>query len=264
MTKPKEQKTFFQPVNWGDVLRKAQHLGPLEFGAYMYLYAHYWETGRPLPAPRSDDKGGIMPGMEAGFNGPCYRVCKAHTKAEQAVVDSILEEFFDLGPHGYTHQELDAQLQYRWEQHYTLSEAGKTGVAVREARRLAGKGGVKPGMKGGLSDDESPAYAIHNQTHKGFNKTPTPLSVDNVDRIGDKKKDGFERPGSARYDIAQALTGAGLDKAKKLCRDLNVDFYKMAQVYNDGIPGRRKPPKVPDYAFTAWLVSYCKAGAEAV
>lgn len=243
-------KTFFQSVNWGDVLRKTQHLSPGEFGTYLRLYAQYWETGRALPGP----KGGMMGGMMGGFNEALYRVCLAQGEDERKVVDSILEEYFVLHEGRWYHSDLEEQLERRLAKHLKLSDAGKTGVEVRENNRKAGMMG---GIKGGLSEASRVAYAIPNTNPYRDSISPTPLTGD---KPGDNVDKSFlDRTGG--YDIARTMSATGLQKAKSYCERLNRDVYELIRVYNQGVGTRRQPPNVPDIAFYNWLRKYTKGVA---
>ena len=71
----------------GDYLRDTQHLSLLEHGAYGVLMDVYYATEQPLP----------------GALDSVYRICRAMTKAEQAAVRSICDQFFFVADDGTRH-----------------------------------------------------------------------------------------------------------------------------------------------------------------
>lgn len=71
----------------GDYLRDTPHLSLLEHGAYNVLLDVYYATEQPLP----------------GALDAVYRICRALTKAEQAAVRSVLDQFFPLAEDGARH-----------------------------------------------------------------------------------------------------------------------------------------------------------------
>lgn len=68
----------------GDYLRDTQHLSLAQHGAYTLLMDTYYATEKPFPAA-----------LDA-----VYRICRAMSKAEQAAVRAVCDEFFPVGDDG--------------------------------------------------------------------------------------------------------------------------------------------------------------------
>lgn len=71
----------------GDYMKDTMHLSVMEHGAYGLLLDGYYATEKPLPADYES----------------LYRVARAMTKAEQAAVRSVADQFFKVGPDGLRH-----------------------------------------------------------------------------------------------------------------------------------------------------------------
>lgn len=67
----------WMPMYWGDYHADTRHLTQGQHGAYLLLIGHYWQK-RFLPAKHEQ----------------CYSIACAHSKAERANVDAVLQEFF--------------------------------------------------------------------------------------------------------------------------------------------------------------------------
>jgi uncharacterized protein YdaU (DUF1376 family) len=84
----------WSPFYWRDYIADTGHLSLEEHGAYLLLMAHYYSTGRPLPANTS-----IL-----------HRVCRCTNEAESAATDRVLREFFVLDGGFYRHKRIDREL----------------------------------------------------------------------------------------------------------------------------------------------------------
>ncbi len=133
----------------GDYMRDTGHLSLTEDGAYNRLLDHYYATGRAIP-----------PGPDAAC-----RICRASTPDERTAVEAVLGQFFTLEKDGYHNARADAEIDTRNERHDALSEAGKRGVARREANRKKPiKPGMKPPIKPGLSKTTTTTTTISTAT----------------------------------------------------------------------------------------------------
>lgn len=68
----------------GDYGRDTSHLSLAEHGAYNILLDHVYTTEKPLPES-----------LDA-----IYRICRAMTAVDRAVVRSVVQQFFPLNGHG--------------------------------------------------------------------------------------------------------------------------------------------------------------------
>lgn len=127
--------SHWTPFYWGDYLRDTADLDLMEHGAYVKLLAHYYSTGRPLPANAER----------------LHRVCSAFAPAERDAVDRILSEFFHLEEDGYHNNRADRELEKR----------DRVSAARRKAAeaRHHGKPGAKRsgGSSGGAAGGGQPA-----------------------------------------------------------------------------------------------------------
>lgn len=237
-------KTFYQPVNWGDILRKTQHLNQAEFGAYMMLRAQYWETASPLPLP----KPGMMAGMMGGFSQALYRVCRCEGDSDRQAVDNVLKEFFRMDKDGYHNDELDEAISLRKSAYERNSTNGKTGVQVREAKR-----------KAGISQASCQAYAIHSNIPKIDKESPLPPSSSTgSSKPEDSLKTGFDKG----FKVLAIINDRTLDKVKVIAKQRNWDFYVLADRYDQFINGPRGMiPKDVNKAFPAWADKFAKRDA---
>lgn len=78
----------------GDYARDTGHLSLLEHGVYTLLLDRYYATERPLPAD-----------LKA-----IYRLVRAREKVERAAVETVLEEFFELGDDGWHNRRCDQEI----------------------------------------------------------------------------------------------------------------------------------------------------------
>lgn len=88
--------------------------------------------------------------------------------------------------------------------------------------------------------------------------TPQPIpGGDSKSSISGKE----EHPAApqARFDILHLISDDTHERAKRISRALNRDFYELAKLYNAGVrEGKRPAPDKPDAAFMAWIPAYTK------
>ena len=108
----------------GDYARDTSHLSILEDGAYSRMLALYYKDEQPLPADRQR----------------LYRLIRATSEQEQAAVDTVLAEFFTLGPDGWNQSRADRELSAMREK--------------AELNRLNGRLGGRPGRQEQTSGHE--------------------------------------------------------------------------------------------------------------
>ena len=82
------------PLYWSDLRGDTQDLSQGEFGAYVLLIGHYYQTGKPLPTNVT----------------ALYRICMAFEDTEKQNVHTILR-FFIKTDEGYRHKRIDAELE---------------------------------------------------------------------------------------------------------------------------------------------------------
>ena len=111
--------SHWTPFYWGDYLRDTAHLDLMEHGAYVKLLAHYYSTGRPLPANAEQ----------------MHRICTAFAPAERDAVDRVLSEFFHLEEDGYHNSRADRELAKRDK----VSAARRKAAEARHHGKPAGK-----------------------------------------------------------------------------------------------------------------------------
>lgn len=99
----------------GDYARDTAHLVLAEHGAYTLMLDFYYSTERPLQPDHAS----------------LYRLCRAISKPEQAVVRKIAEEFFPIGGDGLRHNDR------------ADDEIAKAQKRIAAAK-LNGKGGGRP------------------------------------------------------------------------------------------------------------------------
>jgi uncharacterized protein YdaU (DUF1376 family) len=79
---------------WRDYVADTGHLTLAQHGAYLLLMAHYYTTGRPLPANAS----------------VLHRVCRCTSDADRAATEQVLKEFFTLEGDVYRHKRVEKEL----------------------------------------------------------------------------------------------------------------------------------------------------------
>jgi uncharacterized protein YdaU (DUF1376 family) len=101
---------------WGDYLRDTAHLRLDEHGAYIKMLAHYYSTGKPLPANEQE----------------LQRICVAFEQRERDAVARVTREFFTLQDDGYHNKRADEELAKRRKLSETRSNAAKSGKGKRD------------------------------------------------------------------------------------------------------------------------------------
>lgn len=108
--------SHWTPMFWGDYLRDTAHLRLDEHGAYIKMLAHYYSTGKPLPANEEE----------------LQRICVAFEQRERDAVARVTREFFTLQDDGYHNKRADEELAKRQKLSETRSIAAKSGKAKKE------------------------------------------------------------------------------------------------------------------------------------
>jgi uncharacterized protein YdaU (DUF1376 family) len=104
----------WMPIFWGDYLRDTGHLSAAEHGAYLMLIAHYWTTGKGLPA---DD-------------GQLARIARM-SKKEWAKARPVVSAFFKVTADGWLHKRIEQEIENAQERVERRSKAGKKGAETR-------------------------------------------------------------------------------------------------------------------------------------
>jgi uncharacterized protein YdaU (DUF1376 family) len=78
-----------------DYDRRTGHLSMLEHGAYRLLLDNYYRTGAPLPKKIEH----------------LHRICRAFAKEERQAVESVIKEYFHLGPDGWRNSRADEEME---------------------------------------------------------------------------------------------------------------------------------------------------------
>jgi uncharacterized protein YdaU (DUF1376 family) len=96
----------------GDYQRDTGHLSLAQHGAYTVLLDHYYSLRKPLPTAMEE----------------LHRLCRATTKAEQAAVERVVDEFFRVGDDGRRHNWRADEEIAKWEEFAQENrEKGKLG-----------------------------------------------------------------------------------------------------------------------------------------
>jgi uncharacterized protein YdaU (DUF1376 family) len=105
------------PFYLADYVADTGQLSLAEHGAYLMLMAHYYNTGKPLPANAS----------------VLHRVCRAQTDLEQEAVAVVLTAYFKRDGELYRHSRIDRELAKSIE----ISELRRNAANKRHASRRA-------------------------------------------------------------------------------------------------------------------------------
>ena len=80
---------------WRDHIGDTGHLTLAQHGAYLLLMAHYYMTGKPIPANAEQ----------------VHRICRCTNDADRHATERVLSEFFTLDGEAYRHSRIEAELQ---------------------------------------------------------------------------------------------------------------------------------------------------------
>lgn len=155
------------PMFWGDYLRDTGHLTAAEHGAYLMLIAHYWTTGKPLPADAEK-----------------LRRIARMTPSEWRASRATLGEFFHEEGGQWTHKRILSELVRAAERYARRALGARKTNAQRDAQR-SGERDAVPDAEGTLR-----AGASQPQPHRGSNEPLTPVAPRGA-------SDAFERFWSA-------------------------------------------------------------------
>lgn len=136
----------------GDYQRDTASLSLAEHGAYTMLLDTYYSTEAPLPADL----------------GALYRICRAMSKAEQAAVRSVAEQFFPIGEDGLRHNDRADR---------EIAKAGRRMTAARENGRKGGRPKKhNPSETQQLTEEKPDGFSLGTpaETHAGIHQTPDP------------------------------------------------------------------------------------------
>ena len=130
-----------------DYLLDTRHLTMAQDGAYWLLMANYYWDGLLPPKPA------------------LYRLCKAGSASERADVDIVLDQFFQLGENGYTHnriererEKLGAMVRGKRKAGAASAEKRWSGHEKKTPARKSSKGAANG--KHPISDDWLPSSAL--------------------------------------------------------------------------------------------------------
>jgi len=115
-----KKPTAWMPMYWGDYLRDTGHLSAEEHGVYLLLIAHYWSTGRPLPA---DDR-------------KLSKMGRVNSKRWTAI-KSTISEFFQVENGAWHHGRIERELIDAYDRKDAAKERGKRGAEARWGDRAS-------------------------------------------------------------------------------------------------------------------------------
>lgn len=180
---------------WDDWDRRTAHLSHTQYSIYHRLLKHYYRSQKPLVANARD----------------LARVCLAVGAAEEADLQSVLEQFFTLEADGYHNSRADEEIA--------------KAISISNQRAKAGSKGGKQKVSNSVANARH--LPVHPQSH---NKTPlTPLS-------GGLTPREYQRVEKELQKIAKAMEGADYDPKDalvKACSRARVE-YQRAQYLLEG------------------------------
>lgn len=142
----------------GDYMRDTMHLSMVEHGAYTLLLDTYYATEKPLPSD-----------YEA-----LYRICRAMSKAERAVVKKVAEEFFKVDTDGLRHNpRADEEIAQAQPKIKAAQENGRKGGRPRTHQEPTGfisGTDQEPNANPEVTKDEPVGKAHQNHNHKQTDK----------------------------------------------------------------------------------------------
>lgn len=150
------------PIYWGDYLRDTAHLDLTEHGAYIKLLAHYYSTGRPLPADQ--DK--------------LTRICSAFSEPEREAVQRVIAEFFIEDGGVYRNRRADQEIVKRDK----VSDARRKAAKVRHhpgdanAEQMQSKSNANAKQMDHKSTTRAPAKILQGPTSEAAQPPGTPKS----------------------------------------------------------------------------------------
>src|SRR4051794_35736269 len=80
---------------WRDYVGDTGHLSLEEHGAYLLLMAHYYMSGKPLPANAS----------------ALHRICRCMSNTDRAAIERVANEFFIRDGDVYRHSRIDREIE---------------------------------------------------------------------------------------------------------------------------------------------------------
>jgi uncharacterized protein YdaU (DUF1376 family) len=135
----------------GDYQRDTGDLSLAQHGAFTVLLDHYYSVRKPLPAA-----------MEK-----LHRLCRATTKAEQDAVESVVDEFFKLGPDGLRHNARADEEIAKWEE-FAQENREKGKLGGRPKKNPSGNpSGNPPGNPTGSGGGQVETQRVSNGLGKG-------------------------------------------------------------------------------------------------
>jgi uncharacterized protein YdaU (DUF1376 family) len=186
----------------GDYMRDTAHLSMCEDGALRRLLDAYYVRERALPADLLE----------------CFKLARAHTKAERDAVAYVLKEFFQQRDEGIYQRRADAEIQ----RYHEKRRKAKSSAEARWNPRAGNGGASEMHTNGNASAMRSHAKRIC-ETHALQSPVPSHQSPDsdqNLDRAAAQPaySDEFEtlkaiypkRSGSQRWEDARRAINARL------------------------------------------------------
>jgi uncharacterized protein YdaU (DUF1376 family) len=140
------------PHFMSDYDRDTQHLSLMENGAYQRLLNYYYDKRQPLPAD----------------NDALFRISRAFKPEEQAAVQAVIKQFFNLEADGWHQKRADEEIE----------KAKQISAARAKAARIKTSGKTGPGHSEGKAENETPTSERDTPAHALQNGCKTPAQVD--------------------------------------------------------------------------------------
>jgi uncharacterized protein YdaU (DUF1376 family) len=108
----------WSPFYWRDYIADTGHLSLAEHGAYILLMAHYYSTGKPIPADPEQ----------------LGRICRCSKHDDNQTVIQILTHFFVRDGEVYRHRRIDDEIAKQQRVSAEYAARAKAGAAARWKR----------------------------------------------------------------------------------------------------------------------------------
>lgn len=228
---------------WTDAyLGDTTHLTTIEHGAYLLLLMVAWRS-----------KDGLLPNDDKLL----ARYSKL-TTGQWKRIRPILEPFFSISSDGWRQGRLTDEL-----------------MAVRQFSKSQSNNAKARWLKNNDSDNaaalnrQCQTDAYHTQPlNQGIGKTPLPPNSAQSNAKSQNGSGSFFQSGSGfgglgrTWDVLEHLSLAGDNEARETAKMLHWDYNVLVEKYNafQGEEQRKgaSPPRKPDRAFNAWILSFTK------
>lgn len=182
----------FYPFHIGDYAKDTAHLSMTEDGAYRRLIDMYYTRERLLP----------------GDLQTIYRLARAHTKAERAAIDSVLQEFFVRTDDGFLHNRCEKEIE-------------NAQARISAAQRNGQKGG-RP-KKQGFQRDQHQA----DENPLGFDEEPGGLFVGYENETHEKAHQSQSHKPKANNQRPMEGARAPLSHCSPTFEDVLAEFKRL-------------------------------------